>query len=211
MRDALITCHGARVGGVSIPAFTLRRGDLICLHMPSPINDRLERAVGRVLTGVQTNPNIEVHANIRWVEPLTYRGGLFSTLFGHPRAIDWLARAGGINWVSARRRVSLLDPLVDGRIRNLYIACLPAEAKALLSLEAAWARSPDAIVLQMYAVGHLGEKVVYENIREHLKNAAVIHLCHEHALGGFADQRCFPGARCLETITERQPSIRKAS
>jgi len=153
-----------------------------------------------VLTATQPHPRLSIRGRIQWVQPPRFSGGFLALLFKHPRAVTWLMRAGGLSRGEAAAVIARLDTVVDGRIGSSRIGTIPAEAKALLGLEAAWAKGADAIVLQTVGLGGLPESLIFQAIAARLPGCSAIHLCHERWSAGHLGRACFPGGRCLELV-----------
>ncbi len=60
MTETKIVCHGAKIQKVKIPEFTLKSGDLLCLHWPLPRFSQEEEDFLAVLTGKMRLPAIDV-------------------------------------------------------------------------------------------------------------------------------------------------------
>jgi hypothetical protein len=200
--DAPLVCDGATVGALHVPPFELRRGGCICLHLPSPITDDMERLVA-TLTGRAPLPGIHIHGRV--LSAITGIDlpipGRFLRIFYRPRIESWL-RKKGISAEEIKRILARHGWTSSTRVENL-----PGTPKTFLALEAAWAQDAEGIVFTTMGLGPLGEMRVNEAVLQHLDYCPAIHLSTQYTSNGEVGRRCFKPATCLELVAADSPAL----
>src|SRR5947209_592555 len=102
MNPVRISSEGCHVAGIWIPPFSLRQGEVVCLHMPCAPFSPEEDQVVEVLTGERPVPGLHLSGRVCWADRLSPRRrgffqGLRVRLFRPPLARDWLRRATGMS------------------------------------------------------------------------------------------------------------------
>jgi len=200
MKRLLLACAGSTVGSLALPAFQVRTGDLVCLHLPCPASSPADEAVSAALTGQRPQAGLSLFGRVRLVTPPCNPGGLIG-LFYRPRTLNWLRRAAGLATAQAIVVRQGLDP--TGRIGELSW-----QARILLGVEAAWARQADAIVFQTVGLGPSGREAVFAAVAARLLDCPAIHLSYPYWTQGRQERQCFHRATCLElrySTDNRQP------
>jgi hypothetical protein len=128
------------------------------------------------------------HAHRAWGRP-----GLLG-LFLQPYPADWLRRAG-VGPGDAERIVARLGLKPELRVINLS-----GKPRALLGLEAAWARGAEVIIFSTAGLDPLGRLAVFDAVRSHLGTCAAIYLSYPYMTQGRYERDHLPGATCLDTV-----------
>lgn len=69
MTDLRVACTGAQVGTVFVPPFSLRLGEVVCLHLPHPVPDGFEDDILRVLTGKRPAAGLRLFGRVAAAAP----------------------------------------------------------------------------------------------------------------------------------------------
>jgi hypothetical protein len=207
MEGVVLRCSGAAIESLVVPPLEVHSGEFLCLQMPfGTASSFTEEHLVAALTGTRRVAGLQAYGQIRWVTTPVLPKGL-QMLFNHPRAVDWLRRAGCLSRQESEAVVARLDSMVNGRIGQSRIGSVPYEGRLLLSLEAAWALKPDAIIFGTEGLGEWTSMQILGAVAARLANCAAIHLSYEHSCAGRFVPTCFPGARCipvtLATTTKR--------
>jgi hypothetical protein len=188
-----ISCNGVTAGPLSIPAFRLKVGEFVCLHMPCLSNSKEESLVIRLLTGILPNPSITLYGRVLLAEPAVIRAR-FMEFFRPIRVGNWLQRKAGISLSEARAIASNLGLDVHDQVCRLS-----GGPKALLGLEAAWASGADAIV---FSTAGYHREPLFNAVLSHIDQCPAVHLSYEYWTQGRLERSCHPQARCIE-VTQR--------
>ncbi len=195
MNRTRIHCQGMTVAGRNLPPFDLRGGDFVCLHMPDAVDWDAETKMAEVLCGKMPQSGLQVCGKVvsalYWTE-LPLRGG-FLRMFRRPRVAHWLHKRFGLS-------SSIVEDILRRHswTKQTMIEQLPGTPKVLLALEAAWARSAEAIVFSASGLDPLGRQLIYKTIVPRLQDCPVIQLSHQFWTNGQYYRDCFPGVTCLE-------------
>jgi hypothetical protein len=192
MNDLYLTCEGITVGGIGIPAFELRRGDFICLHMPCLCDSKEANLVVQALTGKEQVSGLQADGVVAQACPARGRAGLVG-LFYHPRAVNWLRRTARIPLATAQATVARLGIGTEGRVPRLDWL-----SRNMLGLEAAWLSGADVVIFTTVGLDPLGRNTTFEAVAAHLGRSAAIHLSYTYWSHGLQERQCFPGTCCLE-------------
>jgi|SRR5579885_3143271 len=194
MSALLLSCEGVAVGGLTLPPFRLRAGESVCLHVPGPAHGEEEEQLLRVLTGGEKVPGVEVLGRVEYAAPATGRPGLLG-LFRQPYPADWLRRTAGISPGDAQRVVARLGLKPEWRVCNFS-----ANPRALLGLEAAWARGAEAVIFSCVGLDPLGRQAMFGAVRSRLERWAALYLSYPYLTQGHYERDHLPGASCLEVV-----------
>jgi hypothetical protein len=150
MSEVFVSCQGVKDGPLSIPPFELRRGEVICMQLPSGANDDMEERLYRLLTGQRTTLGLQLHGQVAWVFTADHPPGRISlwqrwlgNLLPSPLVKKWLRQQGGLTAVEVEtvmRRLGLTPRCRRNR--------LPGNPRMMLGLEAAFARQPDVVAIE---------------------------------------------------------------
>ncbi len=193
MANLLLSSSGAALGELWLPPFALRVGESLCLHVPAPAWGEQEAQLLRALTGVDQVAGIVAAGRVEYASPATRRTGLLG-LLRQPYAVDWLRRTARLNRDDARRVVAGLGLKPEWRI--CQIAGTP---RALLGLEAVWARGAEGVIFSCVGLDPCGRQAVFEAIRSRLSRCAAVYLSYPYSTQGRQERDHLPGARCLDT------------
>jgi hypothetical protein len=193
MKDLRVACTGAQVGTVIVPPFSLRLGQLVCLHLPHPAPDGFEDALLRVLTGRRPAAGLRLFGRVAAAAPAQDdRIGLFRLL--RPlRARRWLRQRSGMSEPEAGAALSRI-----GLDRDWPLTHLAGNPKTLLGLEAAWAGGAETILFWTNWCDPSGARAVYAAVASRLATCPAIHLSRLRFQDGRPTRDCFPGAACVE-------------
>lgn len=185
-----IHCDGITVGGMEVPPFLLRSGEIICLHMPCLMFSTHLDEFLRAITGKRAIPGLRLNGKVCWAEPSRGMTGLLGRFY-QPRAEDWLRRAGRISRAEAQAIVTRI-----GLPLGLRLSQLGGNWRLLLSIEAAWAGKTDVIVFSSSGCDPTGIRSAHLSITEKLHRCAALRLCFRDIHGRYPEEH--PEGRCLE-------------
>jgi hypothetical protein len=197
MNRLVISCDGATVASIRVPAFELKLGDLVCIHMPCLSGSDESTRVVEALLGTAPATGLRVLGRIAPVSPPMQRPGLLG-LLRHPRADEWFRRVTGATRQAASAAVARVGRLTDDRVTRLRIGCIPWDARVLLGLEAAWVSHPDAVLFSTVGLDPLGVQTVFDVVGAHLSESAAVYLSYEYITQGRRERGHPPGAVCVE-------------
>ena len=189
MSVTVLSCAGLCCGSTRIPAFQLRRGQAICLHLTSSTDQ--DRVIA-VLTGEEKTPGIDLAGQVRWAEPPRIRRR-FPRFFFRQRIVEWLQQAAKISEDQARDIMERLGLRPDWRIDEI-----PSNPRLRLALEAAWAHGADAVVFSTAGCDPLGVRDAFAAVAARLDRCSAIYLSNTYSCPGVTARDHFPGAVCLE-------------
>lgn len=193
MTDLRVACTGVQVGAVFVPPFSLRLGEVVCLHLPHPVPDGFEDDVLRVLTGKRPAMGLRLFGRVAAAAPAQdHRMGLFRLLWPL-RATRWLNQRSGMSEHEAGAVLSRI-----GLERNCPLTHLAGNPRTLLGLEAAWAGGAEAILFWTNWCDPSGVRAVYAAVASRLATCPAIHLSRLRFQDGRPTRDCFPGAVCVE-------------
>jgi hypothetical protein len=200
MNPICLISEGTRLGEIDVPAFELRRGDALCLHVPSLIREATQYRLIQALTGELPVPEISPLCCILYAEPARHRRlGLFQ-LFRPMRITDWLQYKAGISFREAeqlREEGRLI--LKDSDFEQDWEVCrLAGDPKAVLGLQAAWALGAEAVIFSLIGLGPWARDKIHEAVCARLDRCPAIELNHEYMTQGRRERDCLAGARCIE-------------
>jgi hypothetical protein len=201
MNRLLFSCEGLTINTLRIPAFQLNAGDFVCLHMPCLAWSADEEQVVQVFTGKRVVPGVHLHGRVDWAYPAIQRRGLLS-LFHRPRPVDWLRQSAGVARADAAAIVTRVALRTDDRVGRLRLIELPGTPKALLGLEAAWARGANVVVFTTVGLDPLGVQAMFETAASHLPPGAAIYLSYEYITNGRMERNHFAAGVCMEVGKE---------
>jgi hypothetical protein len=196
MQDIRIYCEGVTTGPLWVPPFQLRVEDFICLHMPCLSNSKEERLVVELLTGELPDRRISLSGRVLLADPPVCPAGFFG-LFRRTRVANWLQRKASIPAPEARAIASRLGLHGDDQVCRL-----PGNPRALLGLEAAYARGAEAIIFSTVGIDFRGRKAVHESVLSRIDQCPAIHLSFQYWTQGRLERFCHPRARCID-VTQR--------
>jgi hypothetical protein len=109
--------------------------------------------------------------------------------------VGWLRRAGRVNRDEAQRVVSGLGLKPEWRL--CQIAGTP---RALLGLEAVWARGAEVVIFSCVGLDPLGRQAVFEAVSSRLSSGAAVYLSYAYTTQGRYERDHLPGASCLDPV-----------
>jgi hypothetical protein len=137
-----LSCDGFTVGSLRIPAFSLRAGECLCVHLSGPMDDPAVEQLIQILTGEKPMPAVRLFGRVLWAAPRRKaRRGLFGlfwkgrieplsatakTVLGVEAA--WLAGAQVVGFTTAG-----LDPLGREAVYEAVSAHFPQGSAIHLS------------------------------------------------------------------------------
>jgi hypothetical protein len=200
MNPICLISEGIRLGEIDVPAFELRRGEALCLHVPSLLSEATRFRLIYALAGNQPVSEIRPVCRVVYAEHATSRRWGITHLFRRMRMTEWLQHEAGVSPQTAQAiREECRTILGDKDFSEDWpISHIPGDARALLGLQAAWAAGAEVIVFHLIGLGALGSEKLYEVIRARLDRCAAIELNHEYLTQGRRERDCMPGARCIE-------------
>lgn len=201
MNPLLVKSDGFPIGSCRIPAFQLRVGECVCLHLPEKMVAAEVEQLIRVLTGKESLSEVQLFSRVHWAAPLqNHRYGL-AGLFRPMRVSDWLSQIAGASPAQAQAILQKLNPR-EGERR---IEQLPGTPKTLLSLEAAWLAGADVVIFSTAGLDPVGRETVYEAVASHFIRGSAIHLSFPFRQNEQWQRPCFAGSTCLELKRSTEP------
>jgi len=196
-----VKSDGFSIDSLRIPAFQLRSGEGLCLHLP-PImfSPEVEQLI-RVLTGKTPLSGIQLFGQVLWAAPVRNRRYGLTGLFRPMRVADWLSRIAG---ASPAQVQTILQKLHPSR-RDSCIEQLAGTPRTLLSIEAAWLAGADVVVFTTAALDPLGREAVYQAVASRFPQNSAIHLSFPYLQNNQWQRQCFPGTTCLELRQATEP------
>ena len=203
MADLRVACSGTQVGAVFVPPFSLRLGELVCLHVPHPIPKGFQSDLLGVLIGKHSTKGLRLFGRVLTAAPAhDNRIGLFRLL--RPlRATRWLRQQGGMSRSEAhmaQRRIGL--------DQDWPLTHLAGNPRTLLGLEAAWAGGAEALVYWTTCCDPSGALAVHATVASRLATCPAIHLSFLRFQNGRPVRDCLPGFTCLDLIDSSRPPLR---
>lgn len=196
MDSLLLSSNSFEIGSFLFPAFQLRIGECVCLHLPEAITSAEVEALIRVLIGKTSLPEVRPLASVRWAAPVRNRRHGVMDFFRSMRVADWLQRVAGASPTQVQgilQRLSLKE-------RECRIEQLAGTAKTLLSLETAWLAGAQIVVFTTAELDPLGKEAVYQAVDSHFPQGGAIHLSFPFVQNGERRRECFAGTMCLEPM-----------
>jgi hypothetical protein len=200
MSELRLRWEGGRIGKIQVPAFELRTGDYLCLHMPSPFSLEEEARVVAVLTGDRPCPGVQFFGRILWAErPMDRRLGFWER---RRRPVEWLSKAARISVEQARTWVIQLGIPTD-----YPLGSLAGNPRTMLGLAATWAQGADAILFCAAGCDPSGLKAARDAVAARLDRCPAIELSHLVFCNDQPCRECSPTARCLEVARQADPVV----
>jgi hypothetical protein len=81
---------------------------------------------------------------------------------------------------------------------ELRVSNLPGTPRALLGLEAVWARGADGVIFSCAGLDPCGRQAMFDAVRARLGSCAAIYLSHVYTTQGHYERDHLPGASCLD-------------
>jgi hypothetical protein len=191
------------VGTVYIPPFSLRLGELVCLHLPHPIPDGFQGDLLHVLTGKRRVTGLRLFGRVLPAAPARDdRLGLFRFL--RPlRAAQWLRKQAGMSrheGSMALRRIGL--------DQDWPLTHLAGNPRTLLGLEAAWAGGAEVLVYWTNCCDPSGARAVHAAVASRLPTCPAIHLSFLRFQNGQPFRDCYPGVTCIDLAASSTSPLR---
>lgn len=203
MPSLLLSNDGFPIGSLLVPAFPLRVGECVCLHLPETMTSPEVEQLIQHLTGVISSANVHLFGSVRWAAPLRNRRfGLFG-LFRPMRVADWLSQVAGAAPMQAHRILQQLHPWE----RASRIERLAGTPRTLLSVEAAWLSGADVVVFTTAGLDPLGREAVYEAASSHFHHGGAIHLSFPFLQNEQRMRHCFEATLCFELARTPEPPL----
>lgn len=193
MANLRLACTGARVGTLFIPAFQLRLGDLVCLHLPHPLPDEAEDDLLRVLTGKQLSVGFRLLGRVLAAVQACDDRPPILRLLRPLRVTRWLRQRTGMSHQEANEVLRRI-----GLDQDWPLTHLAGNPKTLLGLEAAWACGAEAILFATYGMDYSGRQAAHGAVASRLASCPAIHLSRVFFQNGQLLRDCFTGATCIE-------------
>ncbi len=197
----LVKSDGCSIGSLCIPAFELRSGEGICLHLPpSTISPEVEHLI-RVLTGKTPLSGIQLFGRVHWATPVRNRRYGLTGLFRPMRVADWLTRIAGASPAQAQTILHKLQPSKG----DSCIEQLAGTPRTFLSIEAAWLAGADVVIFTTAGLDPLGREAVYQAVASRFPQKSAIHVSFPFLQNDQWGRQCFPGTTCLELRRTTEP------
>lgn len=196
MDSLLLSSDGFSVGWWHIPAFQLRMGECVCLHLPEAMASAEVEQLIRVLTGKTPLSGVQLFGRVSWAAPLRNRRLGLSGLFRSMRVADWLSRIAGATLGQAQAILEKLHPSERGS----RIEQLAGTPQTLLSVELTWLTGAEVVVFTTAGLDPLGREAVYDAVCSHFRHGSAIHLSFPVLQNEQRSRRCFQGTTCLELM-----------
>jgi hypothetical protein len=197
-----VVSTGFEADGLRVPAFELRAGESLCLHVPDGAVPFDEHALlVRLLTGYAGTDGLRVLGQSEWATPVVALDRWVSMARPPERAADWLATGTRMSRDEAVRRLRSHGLPAEVLSRNLT----PLEWR-LMGLEVAWARGAEVVVCDVgdCEPGSVGR--INRAVASRIEQCAAVRLNRPVVVEGKPEWRaCWPLGRCLEL--ERLPAI----
>lgn len=211
MDSLILSSAGFSLDSVLVPAFQLRVGECVCLHLPQAmLSSQFEQLIG-VLTGKTPIPGVQLFGRVSWAAPLrNHRHGLLG-LFRPMNVADWLSQIAGASPEQVQAILEKIKPR-KGTTRIAHLAWTP---RTMLSVEAAWLPRADAVVFTTIGLDPLGREALFQAVSSHFHHGSAIHLSFPFLQEGQRRHHCFAGTTCLELAqvpeSPRSTTIRPGS
>jgi hypothetical protein len=199
MHPVRISCEGITVGALEIAPFQLRESEWIYLNIPGPSDAEEYDQLVQVLTGQRPVPHLRLAGRVYHADRPVHQAGWFGWP-RRPRPADWLCQSAGVNRAEAEGITARLGLRPEWRIDQLA-----ANPRAMLGLEAAWARGADVVVFSTSGLDPSGLRAVHEAVSARLDRCAALQLSYPFFMDGCERRECLPGVRCME-VTRRPGS-----
>jgi hypothetical protein len=201
MDSLRLSSDGFPIGSFLIPAFHLRAGECVCLHLPEAMASYEVEQLIRVLTGKTPLPGVRLLGRVHWAAPLSNRRHGLTGLFRPMRVADWLSRIAGASPAQAHAILQHLHP----NERHCRIEQLAGTPRTLLGLEGAWLAGAQVVVFTTAGLDPLGREAVYQAVSSHFPQGSAIHLSFPFFQNGQRRRECFAGTTCLELGRSSEP------
>jgi hypothetical protein len=190
----LVKSDGFSIGSYRIPAFQLRSGEGVCLHLPETTTSaEVEQLIG-VLTGKTPLSGIQLFGRVLWAAPVRNRRYGLTGLFRPMRVADWLSRIAGASPAQVQTILRKLHPSK----RDSCIEQLAGTPRTSLSIEAAWLAGADVVLFTTAGLDPLGRETVYQAVVSHFPQGSAIQLSFPFLQNDQWGRQCFPRITCLE-------------
>jgi hypothetical protein len=202
MGPVRLSCEGITVGALVIPPFQLGEGEWICLHIPGSSDAEEYDQLVQVLTGQRPVSHLRHTGRVVHADRPFHRAGWFGWL-RRVYPVDWLCQSAGVDRAEAEAITARL-----GLRPEWHIDQLAANPRALLGLEAAWARGAEVVVFSTSGLDPSGLRSVYEAVSAKLDRCAALQFSYPFVIDGRERRECLPGVRCVEvTRRPRLPAV----
>jgi hypothetical protein len=199
MDRLLAECTGTEIGGLHVPPFQLRSGEVVSWKMPGPTGSRTEELVIALLTGKQAVLGLSRFGRVMYADHLFMssrnRWQRFSFLFHRPLIVDRVRRLAGITRSEAEEIVRRHGVDLASRV-----AGISGNERLLLAFDVIWARGAE---VALFTTAGLDSEVIYRELAKRLEHTAAIELCYEGWSRGRKYRRNFPGAMSLDLTWTR--------
>lgn len=196
MDSLILSCDGFSLDSSFVPAFQLRAGECLCLHLPQAMASVEVEQLIRILTGKTPLAEVRLLAMVHWAAPLRNRRHGLLGLFRPVRVVDWLIGVAGASLAQARTILQQLDLQSQCRIDQL-----PGTLRTLLSVEAAWLAEAQIVVFTTAGLDPFGRERVYQAVSSHFPQGSALHLSFPFLQNGELKRECPTEAMCLELRT----------
>lgn len=196
MAKLLLTCRGFPLGGCFVPAFELRRADIVTLQLPARFE--MTNRLASHLSGSRPRPEVDLRGRCivagRAEAPAGWR-----RWFCDPYPSEWLVRQ---SFTRAEAAAALDRHSIEDRFRLSQYAAGP---RAVLGLEAAMHAEPDIVIFNTSGLDPRWEVAVQELVRSNLPRMSAIYLATPFLSDGSLHLRAMPGSVVLE-ISPQSPA-----
>ena len=203
MAELRLACTGARAGTVVIPPFSLRVGELICLHLPYHLPAGFQTELLRALTGKRPMTGLRLFGRVLPALPAADERIALFRFLGALRSTQWLRQQAGMPQHEANAALRRI-----GLDQDWPLTHLAGNPRTLLGLEAAWAAGAEAIVYWTTCCDPSGVRAVHTAVTSRLATCPAIHLSFLRFQNDEPVRDCLPGFPCLDLIDSSTPRLR---
>lgn len=193
-----IVCDGITDGPLTIPPFTLRQGQAICLQIPYPAGGGIEDRLHQLILGIRRSAGLKISGSVYCVNSLccavrrTWLQYLRDLLMPSPRAIDLLRKTGRMSYEQAAGLVARLGYRVNSRMNRFA-----GTPKTIIGLEAGMGSGAEVIFLSVAGLDPMGRHAVFSLVNQRLNRCSVIYLAYPFWFHGELYQDAVPGIPSL--------------
>jgi hypothetical protein len=194
MKEFLVRCQGARVGGYWLPPFELGTGERLSLHLPGRGHSEDWWLFVRVLTKGEPVPGLSINGKVVCAEPAVGRRGVARFLRGELRPAGWLRSRTGISKERADELVRQWLP----DAADYSINALAANPRQRLGLLAALETGAEIILYTTTGCDPLGAQTQHAVLAELLGRRAAIYCTRPVQSGGKVSYPTIPGVDAVK-------------
>ena len=200
MADIRIDGQEFRIGRWHFPAFAARAGECVTFCFPKEAWVDADRIVA-CLTGMEPVAGLKLHTTVLFAKPAASPSG-WRRWFQDPTPFEWLKKHTTLSEDAIRS--FLLKHAMDGNIPLRRFAGTP---RALLGLQAAYARKPGGVVFSTAGLDPMGVRDTFRIVAEHLPECSAVYLSWPYVSCGQEHHDFFPGSARVTVCEDQQPTF----